>query len=182
MYSLHVLVQSVLIYGALWHPLFAFMWCCQLADDATTHGEGFAVWPELVIRWSVRRSRHITSQTVMLLSGISPSIQHGHMLWARNLSLPSMIGDWGWGVVVPLRRVYIFVCVHIYIYIIYIYMLYIYINRNRYVCCGTTTFEVDEWPSVMCLEWRVDDGWNVFRNNGVLGGNLGDVGWKCMGN
>ena len=40
-----------------------------------------------------------TPQTVML-GGIPPSIQHGRGLWARNLPLLLMIGEWGWGVLI----------------------------------------------------------------------------------
>ena len=40
-----------------------------------------------------------TPQTVML-GGIPPSIQYGRRLWASNLPLPLMIGEWSWGVLI----------------------------------------------------------------------------------
>ena len=36
----------------------------------------------------------------MMLGGFPPSIQHGLMLWARNLPLPLLIGEWGWGILI----------------------------------------------------------------------------------
>ena len=35
-----------------------------------------------------------------MLGGIPPSIQHGRRLWARNLPLPLLMCEWGWGVLI----------------------------------------------------------------------------------
>ena len=49
----------------------------------------------------VAPSAPCTPQTVML-GGIPPSIQHDRRLWARNLPLPLMIGEQGWGVLISI--------------------------------------------------------------------------------
>ena len=100
----------------------------------------------------------ITPQTVML-GRIPPSIQHGCRLWARNLPLPLMIGEWGWGG-----------------------FLEIDIEEN------TRIFGAEPQP----LKWMNGRVWWAGNNGlmlggkfpntkGMLGGNLGDAGWKLYG-
>ena len=46
---------------------------------------------------------------------------------------------------------------------------------HEHACWGAIVFEVDEWPSLMCVQLQVGAGWKVSQNRGVLGENCGDA-------
>ena len=102
-----------------------------------------------------------------MLGGIPPSIQHGQGLWTRNFFLPLMTGERSWGSVQ-------FNSFDIYRY----WGTY---TNIEYVWCRTTAFEVDEWPSFVCMVYRVDAGWKVPKHKGDAGWKFEDAGWKLYG-
>ena len=74
-------------------------WKCKTHFFAGSNRHWFQIVPRRQCRISLVKWCILTLKTVML-GGIPPSIQYGHRLWARNLSLPLMTGDKSCGVLI----------------------------------------------------------------------------------